>query len=88
MRKGVKVETIQTIAKTKVEFTSDTIPSKWGVSVDGIFRNINMVANFGTKFPEATEAEIAIVEALEQFNVKEKFVILAKTLQDLLRGEL
>lgn len=82
------METVQTIAKETVEFRDDTIPSKWGVSVDGVFRNIGIAANFGARLPEATEAEIAIVEALEQFNPKEKFVILAKSLQDLLRGEL
>jgi len=88
MRRVLNMENVQIIAKEVVEFRSDTIPSKWGVSVDNVFRNIGIVANFGTKLPEATEAEMAIVEALEQFNPKEKFVIIAKTLQNLLRGEL
>jgi hypothetical protein len=76
------------IAENKIEFVESTIPKKWGVSVDGVFRNLNIVANFGTKLPEATDAEIAIVEALEPFNQKEKFVLLTKAIQNLLRGEL
>jgi hypothetical protein len=82
------MEKTEMIAKNKVEFKANTVPKKWGVSVDGVFRNLNIVANFGTKLPEATDAEIAIATALEPFKQKEKFVLLAKAMQDLLRGEL
>lgn len=71
-----------------VEFVKETIPQKWEVKIDGIWRNLNLVANFGTRLPETVDAMAAIGEALEQFSAAEKFVLLARTLQDLLRGEL
>jgi hypothetical protein len=67
----------------KIEFNSGAR----GLKVDGETRNVNLVANFGTRFPEAADTALSIADLLKGYTPEEQLVILLNVLQDLLRAE-